>query len=92
MINGDEEVVTRRVKLLKIITGLHDWAWHLLNLPEREKREQIFNDGILNPLEIRPPEVEKENSQRRVKVQRRPGSCSSKLPNTRYPSDIFSMN
>lgn len=94
IISGDEKVVTRRVKVLKITSGLHDWTWRLLNLPTLESREQLLIDGIPNPVEGLPERVENENCEARVchQIQGRPVSSRLKRPNTRYISEIFDMN
>lgn len=41
--NGNKTLLPRRVNLLEITTDFHDWAWRLLNSPELETRQQLFN-------------------------------------------------
>lgn len=76
LVNGEEVVVTRRVKLLKIIEDLHDWAWQVLNTSSTECRQKLISETPLRVMN------QKQNQDIR---------CSSlrKCPSKRYPSHMF---
>lgn len=89
--SGVEIVGTRKAKLLKIKTELHDWAWQLLNSPTLEQRTKLLNDGILPK---GPPRNENEGNQPQISLQTedRRASCRTKHPSRKYPTQIFKMN
>lgn len=42
LFNGEENVLSRRVKLFEIHNSSHDWAWNLLNTTEQEVRREVI--------------------------------------------------
>lgn len=79
---GEEILVSRRAKMLGIKTELHDWAWRLLNTPTFEDREKLINKDLINVTYC------SQQNNAREKSKRGPSS-RSKIPSTKYPSEMF---
>lgn len=81
LVSGEEMLIPRRVKILKISTVFHDWAWRSLN-SERENREQLLNEimSAASPS----PQVQCERQ-----APSRQASSRSKQRSTKYPSELF---